>query len=499
MKTRLISWLLTMLTLVVSSFSFMSCSNDVENIIVLPGDWNNGYVKKDGSNFIMNIGDSNYGTQSYSVPNNITRAIATDDVTPGRDTKLSDVIVGTNYSTNLWDEFMPGTTDFQGVAINSNEGYVYARAELTSPYENGWSSTHKINEGKLTIKGTKSDLFWKPVPVEFWGRHDLAVNDQEKTTWDESYVGQDGWTVGNVESTTKTVAISKNIQYANAAVKINLTLGTERYLAWYDKYEQATNADGTPLATKGTLITQDNINDMPTSNYKHEGDNLDVYVSNTQLREVGKYFHIAKGNTIAIKQSQNGYKYWHFIGDDPTDDINFEIQEIRIESSDSCVYEKDYAYTPSDSIVKYSYIYEENHVKSGESTTMTIMPTSQKVSKVILHCKITKFPTSNKNFVWYINKSLDNDKLVAVQDYTEFYIVGKITAKIDKPTGTPYASTWDGGIYCPDVLTSVNVHIDDLCVDGAAVTDPDGDNDSNIIWNYDWEYGQMEGVWSIGK
>lgn len=41
--------------------------------------------------------------------------------------------------------------------------------------------------------------------------------------------------------------------------------------------------------------------------------------------------------------------------------------------------------------------------------------------------------------------------------------------------------------------------IDNLCIKGAVVTDSDGANDNNIIWNIDYEYGSMDGQWSIGK
>lgn len=502
MKTRLISYLLTMLMLVVTSFSIVSCSNDVENIIVFPGQNGTEYVKKDGSNFIMNIGDSNYGTQSltraYVAP--LTRSVSLGDISANKETGLTNVIVGLNSSTPWYSYRHDATEGFEwSKIIGANEGYVYSRAYIQSPYDNEWDSSISIDKenGKLTINAIKDTAFYKPVPVEFWGRHDLAVNDTEQNTYVEGTT-DNGWRIGSVTSSTATAAISKNIQYANSAVKINLQLGKYRFLAWYDSTPES------GVAVSGTKLTENDLKDykrFPASNDKKDTLNAtyDRYVQNVNLRKVGNYYHESFGSTIAIKQKDG--KSWHFIGSDNYDDINFEVKEIRIESSKSCTYGKDYDYAPSNDTISYSYDFESDHVKSDNATILTTMPTLATSSKVILHCQITKFPTENKNFTWFINKSLDDNTLVAVKDNVDFYIIGKISnIEGKKPSGSPYENTYKGGIYCPDVITNVNILIDDLCVDGAAVTDPDAPApDKNIIWNYDWEYGQMEGVWSIGK
>lgn len=502
MKTRLISWLFCFVSFVVASFSFMSCSNDVENIIVMPWpDGNSGYVKKDGSNFIMNIGDSNYGTQSmmtraYAAP--MTRSVSLSQITANKETGLSNVIVGTGIDAPWYEYKYDSLTSIKfdwTKIVGAGEGYVYSRAYIESPYDSEWKSDVSIKDGVLTIKAVKDDTFYYPVPVEFWGRHDLAVNDSKKDTYTEGQKSADGWSIGPVTNSTVTAAISKNIQYANSAVKINLQLGKPRFLAWYDSNKS------TGVAVDGILVTEDNINGLPDKNDKKDTLNAsyDRYVSNVSLRKVGNYYHEYFGNTIAIKQKDG--KSWHFIGPDIYDDINFEVKEIRVESSKSCIYSKDYKYTPSNDSVNYSYDFESDHMKSGQSTCLTIMPTLATSSKVILHCKITKFPTENKNFTWYINKSLDDNTLIPVKDNVEFYVIGKISnIEGKKPTGSPYSGTWTKGIFCPDVVTNVNVLIDDLCVDGAAVTDPDASAPvNNIIWNYDWDYGTMDGQWTIGK
>ena len=513
MKTRLIrliskSYLFMMVTFIVSSFSFMSCSNDVENIIVLPG-WPNGgneYVKKDGSNFIMNIGDSNYGTQSmmtraYVAP--LTRSVTLDSITASKETGLTDVIVGTGIGAP-WYSYKHDTTDkFDwSKIVGASEGYVYSRAYIQSPYDNEWDSKKSIDDkGELTISAIKDtvkkdykETFYKPVPVAFWGRHDLAVNDSKQENYVEGTT-DNGWSIGSVTNNTLTAAISKNIQYANSGINIKLQLGKPRFLAWYDGIQES------GVAKPGVLLTENNIDNYPTGNDKKDtlSATYDRYVQNANLRKVGNYYHEHFGNTIAIKQKDG--KSWHFIGPNDYDDINFEITEIRVESSSSCTYGKDYTYTPSNDSVKYSYDFESDHVKSGDSTALTIMPTLATSSKVILHCKITKFPPEAKRFTWYINKSLDDNTLVAVNDNVEFYIIGKISNIAGKrPSGSPYEHTYKSGIYCPDVITTVNIMIDDLCVDGAAVTDPDAPApDKNIIWNYDWKYGSMDGQWSIGS
>ena len=133
------------------------------------------------------------------------------------------------------------------------------------------------------------------------------------------------------------------------------------------------------------------------------------------------------------------------------------------------------------------------------------MPTSEKTSVVVLKCKITKFPTQDHDrFLWYIKESIkENSPYIKVGDNSTFYIIGKISTS-DKtiPTGSPYSTTWNKGIYCPDVITNVNVHIDDLTVNGSVVVDPDGSDETNansIHYNFDYEYGTMDGVWTTGN
>lgn len=114
MKTRLISYLFMIVTFIVSSFSFMSCSNDIENYIIIPGQNGTEYVKKDGSNFILNVGDSNYSTSTQTrammsstknAPQVVTYSgIDGSSITATAATNLLDLTVATNYSNNLWSE-----------------------------------------------------------------------------------------------------------------------------------------------------------------------------------------------------------------------------------------------------------------------------------------------------------------------------------------------------------------------------------------------------------
>ena len=518
MKTRLIrliskSYLFMMVTFIVSSFSFMSCSNDVENYIIIPGQNGTEYVKKDGSNFILNVGDSNYGTstQTRAMMSSAKNApqVATyssingSTITATASTNLLDLTVATNYSNNLWSETLIKKGVTPEVMTNSSEVYVYAKADLGSPYSNAWKSDHAISNGELTISAIQDGQFFAPVPVEFWGRHDLAVNDQKRTSWNESLINTDGWTIDKVKNTTQSVAVSRNIQYANSGVKIKLQLGTKKVLAWYDDIEQAVDAKGNPTAEKGTKITNENINEFPNVNADKktiDSTEYDRIITNLGARKAGKFYHEYLGYAIQIRQ-KGGQASWHFIGTDDYDDINFEVEEIRLETAHSCTYGKDFTYTPSDSIDKYSYDFGENHVVSGESVVLTAMPTKQASSNVIIKCKITKFPIyKGKNFTWVIEKTYGSDELVEVTDNTEFFIIGKIsTSDKSLPTGSPYKDTWNHGVYCPDVITNIDMTIDNLCVKGAVVTDPDGANDSNVIWNIDYEYGSMDGQWSIGK
>jgi len=485
---------------------FSCCSTDIENNnIIVPG-WNETEVVKTGSNFILNVGESDYGKTDNQKSKSMTRAIdskvsSKDAIQVSLANKLNGII-GLNYSNNMWDQYnfdSGSQTNVKeiNVVVGSNRGYVYATSDLDCPYETTWKSSYKIDEASLTIDASIEDGYAKPVPVQFWGNHALAINDATKTTY---YEGQetDGWSIGSVKTSTKTVAISKNIQYANSAISATFNLGEDKILAWYDAYEQVENG------VKGIKVTSDHKSDVddngialyPDKTDKKNG--LDRIVSGA-WSEQNCYYHERHGKAIKIFQSNNA-QTWHFIGDEPEDDINFIIEELRIESSKSVTYNEDFNYTCSDEQVPYKYTFYDGMIEDSETAYMTVLPTNEASSKVIIKCKINKFPTSStKKFDWYIEKTVNSDEYVAVKDNTEFFIIGKISQVEGKtPTGTPYKDTWTSGIYVPDAITKVNLNINNLCVKGAVVTDPDGQVNSNTIFNFDYEYGEMEGSWSTG-
>lgn len=490
MKTKVLILLISIFSFIV----FTGCSNDIENIIIIPGQ-NGEYVEKTGSNLIVNVGDNNYGQKARMLK---TRAsVNQETITITSNEQIGQATIGL-YSNYAWNTYTNGNL----ISVGTSNGYLFAPTTLTTPYKTAWSVSNSVDNGVLTLTADKlDDKYYKPVPVTFWGNHKLVVSEVEKTLYDTS---DSDWKDAVVTSKTKSVAISKAIEYANSGVKINLTLGTNGILGWYDKDESSAK-DETVTTIK---VTEDNISSLPTKNTKtYEIDGKEeniIQIQNDNLKEVGKYFHYRKGNAIKIAQDVSGYGVWHFIGEGEADDINYEITEVRIESSKSCVYKNDYQYTPSSESVTYKYELNEN-LLSGENATFSIMPTSLTTSIVILKCKITKYPTQEHDkFNWYIRESIkDNSPYIKVNENSTFYILGKIsTNESTLPVGSPYKDTWNKGIYCPDVITNVNVHIDNLCVDGSVVKDPDGTDDTTvdkIYYNYDYDYGTMDGIWSIGK
>ena len=495
MKTKLLIFLMCAFGFI----GFTGCSTDVENnnTIIIPG-YGGTEVVKTGSNLLVNVGENKYGEKTQALSRAMTRA-SVDKQTISVNTKeqIKEPSIGLylNYS---WNTYSNGNPIYTG----TSNGYLFANTTLTTPYKTDWSVSNSIDNGTLTLNSESlDDKYAKPVPVTFWGNHKLVTSDAEKTVYDPS---DPDWKDAVVSSTTKSVAISKSIEYANSAVKMNLTLGTNGVLGWYDKF--STSKDEEDVTT--IAVTEDNVNTLPAANtttYEINGKQEKIiHIDNVALRTPGYYFHYKVGNAIKIAQSNTGAGNWHFVGPDEADDINFEVVETRIASSKSCTYKNDYQYVPSTDEATYKYELNES-LQSGESAVFSIMPTSQTTSVVVLKCKITKFPVDEKeHFYWYIKESIkDNAPYIKVGDNSIFYIIGKISTS-DKtiPTGSPYSTTWNKGIYCPDVITNVNVHIDDLCVDGSVVRDPDGSDDTNInkiYYNFDYEYGTMDGVWTTGN
>lgn len=495
MKTKFLIFLMSMFCFI----GFTGCSTDVENnIVVIPG-YNGDYVQKTGSNLIVNVGENKYGEKTQMLSSRmITRAsVDKSTITITTNDQINTPVIGL-YSNYAWNTYSNG----QEIYVGTSNGYLFATTTLTTPYKTDWNVANNVNNGVLTLTSQQLDnLYYKPVPVTFWGNHKLVVSDVEKTSYDPN----DGdWKDNVVVSSTKSVAISKSIEYANSAVKMNLTLGTKGILVWYDNV-----ASGKDESVKNVLITEDNLSSMPTSTSGtipgYEGTSKIFHVNNRPY--VGQYLHYREGYAIKIKQdasSSTTNGIWHFIGDEEGDDINYEVTEVRIASSKSCTYKNDYQYTPSNDNVTYKYELNDN-LKSSEHGTFSIMPTSNTTSVVVLKCQITKFPTKDHDkFLWYIKESIkENAPFIKVGGNSTFYIIGKISTN-DKtiPTDSPYSTTWNKGIYCPDVITNVDVHIDDLCVDGSVVIDPDGSDETNIDkihYNFDYEYGTMDGVWTIGN
>lgn len=488
-----------------------SCAPDIENNnynIIWP--WgNSGYVEKTGSNLIVNVGENKYGEKTRAV----TRAsIETGNIIVTSDAQINTPSIGL-YNNSVWNSYDNNSTIYTG----TSNGYLFATTKLECPFKNTWSTTSAIDNGKLTLTSVSTgeeslnDTYGNkvlPSQVVFWGNHKLVTSDVKKEKYDKD---DTDWQDATVSKNTQSVAISKDIEYANSGAKINLDFGTECYLAWYDHHDTAKEGQTT------ILITSENIKQMPTKAGKYSLTNLkdvagnDINIKDGEFKQVshidiseGRYLHFMKGRAIrVVENAQDKTGVWHFIGEGTANDLNFKVSEIRLGSSASCVYSADYAYTPSTKKVNYVYQFNEE-VQSGEYATLPIMPTANTSSLVVLKCEVTKYPTDEgERFKWYIKKTIDSDVMVNIgAEHSVFYIIGKIsTNESTSPVKSPYSTTWNGGIYCPDVITNVTVHIDDLTVEGGVVQDPDGSDSSSansLLYNYDWKYGEMTGIWSIG-
>lgn len=489
-----------------------SCAPDIENNnynIIWPWGNNSGYFEKTGSNLIVNVGENNYGEKTRA----LTRAnIETSNIIVNSKDQINTPSIGL-YNNYVWNSYDNNSTIYTGTSA----GYLFATTSLTCPFKNTWSTTSIIDNGELTLTSVStgeentSDTYGSkvlPSQVVFWGNHSLVTSDTKKDIYNTT---DTDWKDEVVSKNTQSVAISKAIEYANSGAKINLDFGTECYLAWYDHHSTAKEGQTT------ILITSNNIDQMPTSEGTWSLTNLEdvagnpVNIKDGDFKQVshldieeGRYLHFMKGRAIkVIENSSSKTAVWHFIGDDEGDDLNFKVSEIRLGSSASCVYRADYTYTPSEDKANYVYQFNEE-VKSGEYATLPIMPTANTSSLVVLKCEVTKYPTDERErFKWYIKKTIDSDVLVNIgAKHSVFYIIGKISTDTNtQPKDSPYSKTWNKGIYCPDVITNVTVHIDDLTVEGGVVQDPDGSDSSSassLLYNYDWNYGEMTGIWSIG-
>lgn len=188
-----------------------SCTQDVD-VWCCHGHSNtttNGTETK-GANLIVNVGDSKYGNSTRSV-------VADSQVTSTKDLQ--------NVEIKLYSS-LKGWNDTTTINYGSTRGYLFAESNLTTPYAVEWSYEKAIQDGKLTLTAKESTdkQYYSPVSVLFWGNYELAVNDSYLTSYAETDSAKNGWKIDEVSYTTRTVAISKNIQYATSVFKPIITV-----------------------------------------------------------------------------------------------------------------------------------------------------------------------------------------------------------------------------------------------------------------------------------
>lgn len=518
MKTKL----LVILIGIFSFIGFVGCTPDVDvtNVIITPGgDGSGTQVDKSNSNLLVNIGNPSYGTQSYSKSvRGITRTGEQNPLIHLTGQTVNDLEIGLNYNNNLWKTTYQGPSGTEQVNptifLGSTRGYVYATSTVTSPYKNAFAFTKKTNDdGTLTVESVFNPTtgYMSPIPVFFWGNHPLVTSTELLSEFNPNDLSK--WTTNIVQKNTRSTAISKNIEYGNSVLQINLSIGNDKeYLIWHSQYKDEgqyrinANADNEEIE-----LTEDIYNDMVSKlNIEPNSSNWPFADFNDyktkECKSGNNYYHVGYGKTVTIMQKDNTVSK-HFIGDSKWDDFNFEVEEIAFTSSGKVVYGADYSYTtyPSTSNEDGTayYKYDLTTAMGDNSTTyLSTLPTTMEESQIWLHCKVTASPNAESTrFEWKIKESSKDDApWITIKDGTRFYILGTIKKGTNGPTGTPYKATYQQGVFCPDAVTITPIKITNLNVKGVFAENPPYDTvNSNLFYNFDTEYGSMDGIWEIDK
>lgn len=411
-------------------FLFVSCSQDVDV-------WCGGHEncnQKESPKLIINVGDSDYGASTRS-------SVSDSEVTS--DLNLSNTELKLYSPVYGW--YSPESQIYYG----SSRGYLFAEASLSSPYSIPWSYTKSIESGSLELSAeeiTGDENYYSPVPVLFWGNYDLVVTGENLSSYKETdYFGNSAsiWKLDDVDLDTKTLAISRNIQYSTSVFKPVINVS--------DKITVYSNATGKKTAE----VTRDNF--KFTVQY--------FYVNSSKSTKYGRDF------TYTPSDTEVTYKY------------PLKNNGIFGETSGGVDKFKDWT---------------ENYAN------LTILPTSKTKVQVVLVCQYfgnarvyvysmnTKSYTRlSKGSIFYIYGSITSDSSKKVIN----------TGNALCPGDGSY------GVFIPDVRTTANIKISSLVsdTDGDGSNDPVAiDPDKKDIakttaFNVDVEYGNMEVDWELGK
>lgn len=417
--------------MLIASVCVISCAPDVEVSNHYYSDGKDSTVITRGTGLIVNVGDSKYGT----------RSVITDEaVTPS---SLKDYKIGL-YNESWYDYS-------NEVSLGTSRGYLFGTADVENPYGNSWSVSNSITDGSLTLTADAmtSDAitgYYNPVPVMFWGNYSIKTNTEEKDSYDSS---DTSWQDNVVNSTTKTAAISKSIQYATSVFKPVIKVS--------DKIKVYSDA--------GVTIKE---------------------ISKDELPFTVQYIYLESSKSVTYTED---FKY-----SPSTEHVTYKY----------CLKENGIFGKVNNGSDKFDS-WENNY------TNLTVLPTNSTETKVILVCKYfgsnSKFymyDSKAKNYIAVPNGSTF---------YVYGKLTSSDKNSVSNDTNPDCPKDGSAGVFIPDVRTTANIVIDAFAVadGGEDKGNGKGDDDPVIInpdastivtkalFDIDVNYGDMNLDWLMSK
>lgn len=433
-----------------------SCSTDVD-VFNMCGDHGghngSGTVtpSEGSSDLIINVGDSKYGSSTRSV-------VSDDAVNNDASQALNNVEIYTyNKWTSAWSELNITTDDDKktqkaNVSYGSTRGCLYGETIKDAPYANGWKNTHAVSDGKMTLSTAEMENdegYYLPPIVTFWGNYELAVNSTDvATSYEEKWVyggntdKNPNWEIGEVSHTTKSTAISRNIQYATSVLKPIVTV-SDNVTVWAD------NGKNTKEVSKDDIKFSIQYFYVESSKEVVYGEDFNYTPSN----ETVTYKYALKGNGVFGK-TENGADVFD--------------------------------------------TWEANY------TNLSILPTSKRQVKVTLVCKY--LGKDNEFYVYDAKKEQYSQIKNGTVFYMYGTISVGETAEVKNDGNALCPRYGSAGIFIPDVKTIANIKIDKLAdktksgKDDPVVIDPSREDvQEKFLYNVDATYGEMNTDWISGK
>lgn len=414
-----------------ASVCVVSCAPDVEVANHYYSDGKDSTVITKGTGLIVNVGDSKYGTRSV-----ITDATVTPE-------KLESYQIG--LFNGSWYDYK------DSVAMSTSRGYLFGEAKVDNPYANTWSVSSNLNEGKLTLTanamtGDAIKGYYNPVPVMFFGNYAIKTNTAVKTEYD---ITDNTWQNNVVNSTTKTAAIGKPIQYVTSVFKPIITVA-EKIKVYSDA---------------GKTITERDRDDLKfTVQY--------VYLESSKSVTYDEDF------TYTPSADHVTYKYC---------------------LKESGIFGKLNGQTDSfDS-------WENNY------TNLTVLPTSATETKVILVCKY--LGTDNAFYMYDAKSNSYITVASGSTFYIYGKLNSSEANTVTNSTNEDCPKTGASGVFIPDVRTTANITIDAFATadgdngggngngkDDPVIINPDSNTIvTNALFTLDVKYGDMTIDWKLSK